>query len=244
MTNPLTASGAADPESRDDARDNAPLTVLTLDRIVSLRDFEDFARAFAGVGKAQAVALWLGDAFVVHVTIAAAAATAIPEGNGGTSALATHVVDPTAPLFVNLVDAVTLARDPAQRFIVDSYQPLFFNVKAKVLVDQRHVTIAVLDAVGDALVSPFRSKQRGFGQPITAAEVVTVIQGVPGVVACDLDQLYKYQEGQQPPDPAAQITPGLLEADRVRLDPATGQIQPSQLLLINPAGITLEAMAL
>src|SRR6185437_15982496 len=35
VTNPLPASGAADPQNIADARSNAPLTVLTLDRIVS-----------------------------------------------------------------------------------------------------------------------------------------------------------------------------------------------------------------
>ena len=43
VTNPFPATGAADPETLDRARDNAPLTVLTFDRIVSLQDFEDFA---------------------------------------------------------------------------------------------------------------------------------------------------------------------------------------------------------
>ena len=46
VTNPLPAGGAEDPEALEDARTNAPVTVLTLDRIVSLRDYEDFARAF------------------------------------------------------------------------------------------------------------------------------------------------------------------------------------------------------
>ena len=32
-----------------------------MDRIVSLRDFEDFARTFAGIGKARAVDMGSGD---------------------------------------------------------------------------------------------------------------------------------------------------------------------------------------
>ena len=43
VTNPLAASGAQDPEQIDDARANAPLRVLTLERVVSLLDYEDFA---------------------------------------------------------------------------------------------------------------------------------------------------------------------------------------------------------
>ena len=60
VTNPLPASGAADPEDLLEARENAPFAVRVMDRIVSLSDFADFARAFAGIGKAQAVALSAG----------------------------------------------------------------------------------------------------------------------------------------------------------------------------------------
>ena len=46
------------PRAARRARRNAPLTVLTLDRAVSLRDYEDFARGFAGIAKAHAT--WFG----------------------------------------------------------------------------------------------------------------------------------------------------------------------------------------
>ena len=72
LTNQLIARGnvAADPESRDDARHNAPLTVLALDRIVSLQDYEDFAGAFSGIGKALATWTWDGERRAVFVTVA------------------------------------------------------------------------------------------------------------------------------------------------------------------------------
>src|SRR5690606_28817649 len=79
--NPVPATGAEDPEQLDDARGNAPLTVRTLDRIVSLRDYADFARAFAGVGKADAVALWDGRRRVVAVTIASASGSVVEEAS-------------------------------------------------------------------------------------------------------------------------------------------------------------------
>ena len=51
------ASGGAGKETRDQARKNAPLAVMALDRLVSVQDYEDFARVFAGIGKARAVEL-------------------------------------------------------------------------------------------------------------------------------------------------------------------------------------------
>jgi hypothetical protein len=241
VTNPLAASGAEDPESRDQARVNAPLTVLTLDRIVSLRDYEDFARGFAGIGKAQAVAVWIGETHVVHLTIAAAGATA-STGGGGPSALATHVVDAASDLYSNLVQAIEAARDPRHPVVVGSYQPVFFNVRAKVLVDPRRTVDGVLAAVKSALTAAFAFERRRFGQPVTAAEVVMAIHGVAGVVAADLDQLYRYREDEAPPDPAAEIAPELLEAASVRWHEADKTFQPAELLLINPAGITLTEM--
>ena len=53
VTNPVEAGDAADADNPDDLRRNAPLPIHTLDRIVSLRDYEDFARAFTGVAKAR-----------------------------------------------------------------------------------------------------------------------------------------------------------------------------------------------
>ena len=113
VTNPLAATGAADPESMDNARTNAPLTVRTLDRIVSLQDYEDFARTFSGIGKAQAVALWSGEHHLVHLTIAGA------DGKP---------VDPASDLYENLVDAMDAVRDPAQMVRVDQFDSLLFNL--------------------------------------------------------------------------------------------------------------------
>ena len=48
VINPLPASGGADKENRDQARENAPLAVMSLDRLVSVQDYADFTRTFAG----------------------------------------------------------------------------------------------------------------------------------------------------------------------------------------------------
>jgi predicted phage baseplate assembly protein len=239
VTNPLPAAGAADPESRDDARGNAPLTVLTLDRIVSRRDYEDFARAFAGVGKAQAVPLKDAAGDLVHVTIAAAAPPAADPSEP--APLATRQVDPVSPLYRNLVAAIDQAHDAAQRFRVDTYDPRFFNVRGRVLVDApRYEPAAVLAAVEATLKAAFAFERRGFAQRVTAAEVLAVMQNVPGVVAAYLHQLYPYQDNQTPPGPDDEIVPELLEARPARYE--GGRFVRAELLLINPVGVALEEM--
>jgi predicted phage baseplate assembly protein len=61
VVSPLPATGADEPEVIENIRSNAPLTVLTLDRIVSILDYENFASAYAGIGKARADLIWKGE---------------------------------------------------------------------------------------------------------------------------------------------------------------------------------------
>ena len=97
VTNPVSATGGAEREELAAAARTAPLTIRTLDRIVSLRDFKDFARTFAGIAKAQAVALWVADRQLVHITVAAPQGAAVPDDS---------------ILHRNLVKAIDNARDP------------------------------------------------------------------------------------------------------------------------------------
>ncbi len=223
VTNPLAPTGAADPEPRDQARQNAPFTVLTLDRIVSLRDYEDFARAFAGIGKAQATWLWDGQERVVHVTIAAALSNGVD-----------HTVDPRSKLFEKLAAAMDAARDTAQRLAIASYEPLFFRLAARVAIDPDYIADKVLAAVRQALLEAFSFERREFGQPVHQSEVLAAIQAVEGVTAVDLDRLYL--RGR----PARLRTP--LVALRARYAASAtpeGRFRPAQLLLVDPNGIEL-----
>lgn len=214
VTNPLAASGAADPEKMEDARTNAPLTVRTLDRIVSLQDYEDFARTFSGIGKAQAVALWSGEHHLVHLTIAGA------DGKP---------VDPASDLYKNLVDAMNTVRDPAQMVRVDQFDSLLFNLIAKLVIDTRYIAADVFSDAETALKEAYAFAKRAFGQPVTAAEVVTILQGVEGVIAVDLDALHPTGTGEAPNQ--------ILPADIAHVD--NGIIHRAQLLLINTLGIKL-----
>ena len=70
VSNPVAASGGVDPETEDAARTSIPLGVRTLGRAVSLLDYEDFARAFTGVVKANATVLPLRGGRTIVVTVA------------------------------------------------------------------------------------------------------------------------------------------------------------------------------
>lgn len=219
VTNPMDASGAGARENSDQARVNAPLKILTLDRIVSLRDFEDFTRAFAGIGKAQAVALWEGETRLVHITIAAA------DGDQ---------LNPDDQTYVNLHKAIDAARDPAQQIRIGSYQRVLFNLEARIAVNPRYIEANVLTDVKTALKDAFSFQNRGFGQPVTEAEIVTTIQKVAGVVAAVVDRLHRAG------DPLGALKRSILPAATARQE--YGEIRPAELLLLNSDALKLTVM--
>jgi predicted phage baseplate assembly protein len=215
--NPLPAAGGAAREELADARANAPLTVLTLDRVVSLRDHEDFARTFAGVAKARAVALWSGTAFFVHLTVAGPDATELPDST-----------------MTNLRAALDTVRDRTREVVVHNFRRLGFRVAVAVLVDPAYGRDAVFAATAAAVRDAYGFDRRAFGQPVTAAEVITVVQGVPGVVAVNLTALY--------PTGAPVSAQEVLLAPDARIDTA-GHVSPAALLLVDADGITVGEMA-
>lgn len=179
VINPLASAGAADAETLEDVRRNAPLTIMTLDRIVSLKDYEDFARAYAGIAKALATWTWNGQARGVFVTVAG------PDG---------AEVKADSDLYKNLLDAMRLAGDPYVSLRVQSYAKAFFRLAARVKTHPDYLPEKVLAAVEQALRERFSFDARQFGQPVALSEVVAVMQSAPGVVAVDLDKLYRFDD--------------------------------------------------
>lgn len=212
VTNPLPATGAGNPEKIDDARTNAPLTVRTLDRIVSLQDYEDFALSFAGIGKAQSVPLWIGEDHLVHLTVATESGKQVD-----------------SKLKNNLVQSIDMFRYPNQRYKVDGFQTLLFEVKAGVVLNERYIAQEVLAVIEARLQAHFSFANRSFGQSVTAAESIALIQSVEGVVAVDLDALYITGQIEK----LNQVLP----AERAHYE--AGAVQLAQLLLINPPAIKL-----
>ncbi|MFB3921956.1 MAG: putative baseplate assembly protein [Terriglobia bacterium] len=176
VTNPEDAADAKDPDTLADARRNAPLTVLTLDRTVSLQDYEDFARAFGAVAKALATWNWDGEKRSVFITIAGANGAPISE---------------SSDTYEDLLDALRKAGDPFVSLRVKSYQPASFRVAGKVKPDPDYLPEKVLGAVKDAMLAQFSFDARSFAQPVMRSEVIAAMQAVEGVVALDLDKLYR-----------------------------------------------------
>lgn len=174
VINPLPASGGADPESRDDARRNVPVALQALGRIVSVRDYADFARTFAGIAKAAAVALSDGTRRVVHVTI------------GGTADIE---IDVTSDLHRNLLIALRKYGDPYQPFVVSMREKLVIAGSAGVRIHSDFLWSSVEPKIRATLLDAFSYDRRAFGQRVFPSEVVTAIQNVEGVELVELTGL-------------------------------------------------------
>jgi len=172
VTNPKPSSGGADRESRDQARRNAPTALMALDRLVSVKDYADFARTFAGVAKASSVKMSDGRRQVVHITVA---------GEGDIP------IDETSDLYLNLRLALHKFGDPYQPLKVALRDLIMLVISAKVRVLPDYQWESVEPKVRAALLDAFSFEKRSLGQNAYPGEVMSIIQSVKGVDFVDVD---------------------------------------------------------
>jgi hypothetical protein len=165
VTNPTPATGGTGSESRVATRRNAPNTVRTFERVVSLLDFEDAAREAAGIAKARATSGWTGQEECVHLTVA---------GDSG------------RPLSNGLKDLRAYLddrRDPNRRLEITEYSAIDIQVDALIQPDPAHDEKAVKEAAVGALLAHFAFDNRDLGQAVHLSDLYLVLEDVPGVEA-------------------------------------------------------------
>ena len=222
--NPRASEGAADPQKLRDARRNAPLTVLTLDRVVSLQDYEDFARGFSGIAKALATWMWNVQSRGVFITVAGPSGAAVADD----SATREHLLGALGSVQKPGEPAAVTFGNPLVPVQVTSYVPVQFRLKGTVYVAADRVPENVLAAVRDALTAAFSFEARAFGQPVALSEVESVMQNVPGVVAVDIDELDK---------PPGHRLRNIVTAAKPAAGAAADQVQPAELLTLDETSL-------
>lgn len=224
VINPLAATGGADRESRDEARRNAPLAVMSLDRLVSTQDYEDFARTFAGVGKASATRLSDGRRQIVHLSIAGA--DDIP-------------ISPTSDLFRNLGEALRKYGDPYQPIQIATRFLKVLVASARVRVDPDYLWEFVEPKIRAAVLEQFSFNRRQLGQDVVLSELIGAIQSVEGVLYVDVDTLDAVAENistsallqlSSQLKLNQRIRVHLAQVDKTALDPSV-RLRPAQLAL-------------
>jgi hypothetical protein len=175
VSNPQDATGGQDPQSIDDVRANAPQTVLTLGRAVSITDYQDFSSTFAGIAKAHAIWIPSGPGRGVFLTVAGIGGSALPPGN---------------PTLSNLVSALKNYGNPLMPITVRSFLETIFGLSADLKYDPAYDASTVRAQVLAALTQSYSFAARSFGQGISADEIAAFIQSVPGVMAVNVNKIF------------------------------------------------------
>lgn len=225
VTNPLPATGGADPETVQEARRNAPISVRTLGRVVSLSDYEDWALAFPGVAKAAATWTRLAGAHRgVLLTVA---------GSGGAA------IAPGDPIHTALAAGLAARGDPLVPLRLVSYQPRSFRVGGRLWVDRAWIPATITDAAVTALRAAFGFDAGTLGTPVAASQVVTLLQRVAGVVGADLDVCCRLVDGL--PEGGVAYRP-VLPASTPSAGGPDDSEPPTELLVLEPVPPALEVV--
>ena len=215
IVNPVAAAGADDPEVLASARTNAPLAVRTLGRIVSVLDYEDLARAFAGIGKARADVIWDGERRLVHLTVTG------PQG---------AAIDPTSGTAVDLKRAIDAVRHVTVAVEIASYRSRPFAVDARLVLAPDRRPADVIDEATATLLDRFSFDRQQLAVPLPVSEVYATLQAVPGVVGVLLEAFHD--------DNSSVIVQDVIDAFPAQPVPGGG-IAPAELVTIDPLGIHL-----
>jgi hypothetical protein len=173
VINPTAATGGADRDSLDQARRNAPVAVMALDRLVSTDDYAQFARTYAGIGKAASARLSDGRRQLEHITI---------DGAGDIP------IDRSSDLYRNLVQSLLQFGDPYIPLQVCIRKLQLLVISAAVQILQQYAWEDVQPQIRAALLDRFSFENRSLGQSAFLSEAITVMQGVPGVSYVNVDK--------------------------------------------------------
>jgi hypothetical protein len=205
---------------------------MALDRLVSVQDYEDFARTFAGIGKASSVRLSDGHRQLVHLTVAGADDIPIAENSD---------------LYRNLLQALRQFGDPQQPLRVEVRELMLLIISARVRILPDHQWESVEPEIREALLDTFSFELRKLGQDALLSDVISTIQRVSGVAYVDVDTFGGVPEkvpGSKPeerrfltPTEIAERIQSLGLNSRVSVELAglqEGVIRPAQLAFLTP----------
>jgi predicted phage baseplate assembly protein len=167
VVNPIAATGGAGADTVDQMRANVPIAAMGLDRVVSLQDYADFARRFAGVAKAWADRTVDGGQRYVHVTIAG---------------VDDAIITPDSDVHRNLLEAFARSGDEAQPVKLDTRARMVLVLSAFVTVDPDYGWDLTEPRIRKVLGDRFGFERMQLEDNLFQSDVLAAIQSVPGVL--------------------------------------------------------------
>ena len=137
----------------------------------------------------------------------------------------------------NLIAALREFGDPLLPLSVQTFGDVRFTLRATVKIDPGYDSITTLAAADAALRAAYAFAERDFGEPVTIDEVYAVIQGVAGVIAADIQQLYRIDLGAIDPQPQSRLIAALptVQSDRT--------VNAGELLTLDAGPLSLGVMS-
>jgi len=169
LRQPMAATGGNDMEGAESMRDNAPASVLTIERAVSLTDFTYLAAGNSSVWQARAFRLAPGPGRADRIEVAI-----VPAGGGLLGTLAETLKDfltahalPGVEVSIAAYHSVILDLSLTLRIKEDEFDPDF-----------------VAEAVRQAVLKAFTLEKARLGEPLFRSRVFEVVEAVAGVENC------------------------------------------------------------
>lgn len=217
VVNPIRAFGGADREGLEQARSNTPLALMALDRLISVQDYADFSRTFAGIGKAVAKQIQSNRKNIVYVTIAGVEDIPIDKGSD---------------LYRNLVKALHELGDIGTTVMVEMRDLVLLLIKAHIKMIDGYLWESVELNVRAALHDAFGFDRRDLDRRVLQSEVISIIQGVEGVAYVDLDIL-EGLSGDKTPEDLENFLLGLKEDTLPKEFVGDKGLMPAQLVILS-----------
>ncbi|HYK05715.1 MAG TPA: putative baseplate assembly protein [Thermoanaerobaculia bacterium] len=173
VMNPIASTGGADAENVAQIRGNAPDSIRTFSRAVSVTDYAALALTYPGVAKASASLITIDPAAhvaleqpYIRLTIATADGVKLSEQRAFAAALRAYL---------------DVRRDPNVQLRIVDLTEIYVNLTAEVDVLDDFPRENTRAAVEAAALDYFDFDRLGFGQSLRLSSVYAALQAVPGV---------------------------------------------------------------
>jgi len=188
VTNLSAAIGGSDPESTDQIRINAPLTLRAGNRAVTLQDYASLSLAVQNVGKANATAsIWTSvTVYVSPVRLSTDTDLAPGLDDSGTPTLEFTTLSANVSSY--LADKVLLGTT----VIVQPPTYVDANITIQYSKSAQYTTTEVETALKTKLLTYYGYNGMYFQDTIYPQDIESVLRTVPGVNNVILTQLYRY----------------------------------------------------
>jgi hypothetical protein len=162
---PLAATGGNDMEETESLRENAPATVLTLDRAGCLTDFAYLAMSQSSVWQARAFSSSTGPGRNESIKV-----VVVPAGGGELGGLGK-----------TLLDFLMARAIPGVEIDILPYEERSFDLHVILYPRSGYDPEAVASAIKANLQGTFCLKKRKLGQDLFLSEIYRVVESTPGV---------------------------------------------------------------